>query len=45
MTNRELIKELLDHPLDSQVYVSKGVGPVNTVHSEVTDRIWIVLSP
>ena len=45
MTVRELIMELLDHPLNSEVYIGKGMGPCASVTSEVTDRIYIVLSP
>jgi hypothetical protein len=50
MTVRDLIRELLDHPLDSQVYVGKGMGPLRRVDGDVagntgTDRIFVVLSP
>jgi hypothetical protein len=45
MTVSELIKQLLDHPLNSQVYVGKGMGPVKSVVSEITDKIYVVLSP
>jgi hypothetical protein len=50
LTVRDLIRELLDHPLDSQVYVGKGMGPLGRVDSEVggnagTDRIYVILSP
>jgi len=45
MTVRELIMELLDHPLDSEVYIGKGMGPCTSVTPEVTDRTYVVLSP
>jgi hypothetical protein len=45
MTVRDLIKELLDYPLDSQVYIGKGMGPAREVVPEVTDRTWIVVKP
>ena len=45
MTVRELITALVEHPLSSLVYISKGVGPPGTVRSEVTDRIYVVLDP
>ena len=50
LTVRDLIRELLDHPMDSQVYVGKGMGPLARVTSEVagntgTDRIFVILSP
>lgn len=45
MTNRDLIKLLLDQPLDAQVYVGKGTGPVEAVEPAVAGTICIVLSP
>jgi hypothetical protein len=33
---RELIPELLDHGLDSEVYIGKGVGPLEQVTSKVS---------
>ena len=50
MKVRELIPELLDHGLDSEVYVGKGMGPLEQVVSEVggktgTDRLFVILSP
>ena len=50
LTVRDLIRQLLDHPMDSQVYVGKGVGPLTRVTSEIggnagTDRIFVILSP
>ena len=45
MTNRELIRALLNHPLDSQIYIGKGMGPLTRIESEVTDRIYVILSP
>jgi hypothetical protein len=45
VTNRELIKLLLDEPLDSVIYVGKGMGPVRVVDEEITDRIYVVLKP
>jgi hypothetical protein len=43
--NRELIKQLLDYPLDVQVYVGKGMGPVGKVEETITDKIYVILSP
>jgi hypothetical protein len=50
MKVRDLIRELLDHAMDSTVYVGKGVGPLSRVESEVggntgTDRLFVILSP
>jgi hypothetical protein len=50
MKVRELIRELLDHGLNSDVYVGKGMGPLEHVVSEVggntgTDRLFVILSP
>jgi hypothetical protein len=45
MKNRDLIKRLLDEPLDGEVYIGKGMGPVENVEISVTDKINIVLSP
>jgi hypothetical protein len=45
MKNRDLIKFLLDKPLDSDVYVGKGMGPLEKVTTEVADKIYIVVSP
>jgi hypothetical protein len=45
MKVRDLIKLLLDCPPDSDVYISKGIGPVATVETEVSDRIFVILSP
>ncbi len=49
LTVRELIRQLLDHPMDATVYVGKGMGPLAQVDSRVSDtapdRTCIVLSP
>jgi hypothetical protein len=45
MTNRELIKRLLDEPLDVEIYIGKGMGPAKHVKVEFTDRAYVVLSP
>jgi hypothetical protein len=45
LTVRELIRQLLDEPMDATVYISKGVGPLGRVHHEVTDKIYVVLEP
>jgi hypothetical protein len=50
MKVRELIRELLDHGLDSDVYIGKGMCPLEQVVSEVggntgTDRLFVILSP
>ena len=50
MKVRDLIPELLDHGLDSEVYVGKGMGPLQQVVSEAdgntgTDRLFVILSP
>lgn len=45
MTNHELIRLLLEEPMNSQVYIGKGMGPVRVVESKITDRIYVVLSP
>jgi hypothetical protein len=50
MKVRELVRELLDHAIDSDVYVGKGMGPLEQVVSEVggntgTDRLFVILSP
>ncbi len=46
MKNRDLIKLLLDKPLDSDVCVGKGMGPLEKVANEVVgDKVYIVVSP
>jgi hypothetical protein len=45
MKVRDLIKALCDYPLDCDVYIGKGCGPLAQVRSEVTDRIWLLLEP
>jgi hypothetical protein len=52
LTVRDLVRELLDHPMDSQVYVGKGMGPLGQVESAVgdgvitgTQQVCVVLSP
>jgi len=45
MQNRDLIKRLLDEPMDADVYIGKGMGPATKVETKVTDRIVIILSP
>jgi hypothetical protein len=50
MIIRDLIRELLDHAMNSEVYVGKGMGPLQQVASEVggntgTDRVFVILSP
>jgi hypothetical protein len=45
MIAKDLICQLLDYPMDSEIYVGKGMGPLTTVKPEVTDRIYVVLSP
>jgi len=45
MTVRDLIRALLEKPMDSQVYIGKGMGPLASIKSETTDRIYVVLSP
>lgn len=50
MTVRELMRVLLDKPMDSEVYVGKGMGPLGRVESRAagntgTDRLFVILSP
>lgn len=45
MINKEVILRLLEYPLDCEVYVGKGMGPVGTVTGEITDRLYVVISP
>lgn len=45
MRNRDLIKLLLDEPMDSEVHIGKGTGSVEKVETAVTDRIYVILSP
>lgn len=45
MRVRDLIRELLDEPMDAMVYVGKGCGPLARVEYTVTDRIVVVLEP
>jgi hypothetical protein len=42
---RELIPELLDHGLDSEVYLGKGVGPLTRVQSRDSGQLFVILSP
>jgi hypothetical protein len=44
MTVRELIKALLDQPLDAQAYVGKGIGPAATVALFTAQGV-VVISP
>ncbi len=46
MTVREVIKALLDQPLDCEVYVGKGMGPVQKVAPEISgDRMFVIIGP
>lgn len=45
MTVSDLIRVLLEHPMDSQVYIGKGMGPLSRVEPYVSDRIYVILSP
>ncbi len=45
MKVRDLIKALLDEPMDADVYIGKGCGPLAEVEYRVTDRIWVILTP
>jgi hypothetical protein len=49
MRNRDLVRELLDHAMDSEVYIGKGMGPLAKVTQACgntgTDRLLVILSP
>lgn len=49
LTVRDLIRALLNHPMDSTVYVGKGMGAlgaVNEIAGGTPDRVfYVVLSP
>jgi hypothetical protein len=46
MTVRELIRALLDEPMDAQVYIGKGMGPLRS--AEIVrrdDGVYLILEP
>ncbi len=46
MTNRDLIRMLLELPMDAEPFVGKGMGPVATLGLEERGgKSFIVLSP
>ncbi len=46
MTNREFIMKLLQHSLDVQVYIGKGMGPAKRVEGAMSEHVnYVVVSP
>jgi hypothetical protein len=46
MTVRELIQALLDEPMDAQIYIGKGMGPLRGAERiQRPDGIYLILEP
>ncbi len=45
MKNRELIKHLLNQPMDAEVFIGKGMGPVGIPEQKYIDKTYIILTP
>lgn len=46
MTVRDLIRALLDEPMDAQVYIGKGMGPLRAAERvRRPDGVFLVLEP
>lgn len=46
MTVRDLIQALLDEPMDAQVYIGKGMGPLRAAERIRRDSgVYLILEP
>ncbi len=46
MTNRDLIRMLLELPMDAEPFVGKGMGPLESARAEERQgKSFIILSP